>query len=123
MLVLPGALAAQSARAVAVSRRRPYCHLMRSRAAVTTLVLGALAAFGGGAGCRLGEKDAASYQGVIEYEERDLAFEVPGRLIEIPVVEGDTLGAGAIIARLDDSLRDAARATRAPPRRRPRAIS
>jgi HlyD family secretion protein len=56
------------------------------------------------AGCRRGDHEGFPHQGVIEYEERDLAFEVSGRLAEVAVREGDTVGPGALIARLDDSL-------------------
>lgn len=62
-------------------------------------------------GCRRAAADAG-YQGVIEYEERDLAFEVQGRLVELPVEEGQTLKAGDLIARLDDSLAKSSRDAR-----------
>ena len=57
-----------------------------------------------GAACRRDDADENRYQGVIEYEERDLAFEVLGRLVERPVVEGQTVKTGALLARLDDPL-------------------
>jgi HlyD family secretion protein len=41
---------------------------------------------------------------VVEYEERDLAFEVTGRLAEVPVHEGDTVAAGALLARISPDL-------------------
>src|SRR4029078_8691474 len=66
-----------------------------------------------GAGCRRSDGDAQRYQGVIEYEERALAFEVQGRLIEVPVIEGQTVQAGALIARLDDTIQKSARDARA----------
>lgn len=56
-------------------------------------------------GCR--EADLAErglFQGVVELEERVLAFEVAGRVEEVSVARGDTLAAGASIARIDDSL-------------------
>jgi HlyD family secretion protein len=53
------------------------------------------------------------YQGVIEYDERDLGFEVQGRLVEVPAVEGQSLRAGDLIARLDDSLERSSRDARA----------
>jgi HlyD family secretion protein len=72
----------------------------------------ALAVAGAGA-CRRGDADSSRYQGVIEYDERDLAFEVPGRLVEVPVDEGQRLHAGELIARLDDGLEKSTRDARA----------
>jgi len=66
-----------------------------------------------GAACRRDDADENRYQGVIEYEERDLAFEVLGRLVERPVVEGQTVKAGDLLARLDDTLERSARDARA----------
>jgi HlyD family secretion protein len=53
--------------------------------------------------CGRGDEEG-SLQGVVELQERDLSFEVAGRLTDIPVREGDALPAGALIARLDDRL-------------------
>jgi HlyD family secretion protein len=64
-------------------------------------------------GCRRDDADQNRYQGVVEYEERDLAFEVLGRIIELPVVEGQTVRAGDLVARLDDTLEKSARDARA----------
>jgi HlyD family secretion protein len=66
-----------------------------------------------GIGCRRDDADQNRYQGVVEYEERDLAFEVLGRIIELPVVEGQTVRAGDLVARLDDTLEKSARDARA----------
>jgi HlyD family secretion protein len=66
-----------------------------------------------GLACRRGDADENRYQGVIEYEERDLAFEVLGRLIERPVVEGQAVKPGDLLARLDDTLEKSARDARA----------
>jgi len=63
--------------------------------------------------CRREDSDQNRYQGVIEYEERDLAFEVLGRIIELPVIEGQTVHAGELVARLDDTLEKSARDARA----------
>jgi HlyD family secretion protein len=52
------------------------------------------------------------FQGVVELEERQLAFEVPGRVAELAVRAGDTLAPGRLIARLDDGLARAAVAAR-----------
>ena len=66
-----------------------------------------------GVGCRRDDADRDRYQGVVEYEERDLAFEVLGRIIELPAVEGQTVRAGDLMARLDDTLEKSAREARA----------
>jgi len=63
--------------------------------------------------CHRGDGDENRYQGVVEYEERDLAFEVLGRLVERPVVEGQSVKAGDLLARLDDTLAKSARDARA----------
>ena len=62
--------------------------------------------------CRRGDGDENRYQGVVEYEERDLAFEVLGRIIELPAVEGQTVRAGDLLARLDDTLEKSVRDAR-----------
>jgi len=62
--------------------------------------------------CRRDDADENRYQGVIEYEERDLAFEVLGRIIELPAVEGQTVRAGDLLARLDDTLEKSVRDAR-----------
>jgi HlyD family secretion protein len=66
-----------------------------------------------GPACRRGDADENRYQGVIEYEERDLAFEVLGRIVERPVVEGQSVKPGDLLARLDDTLEKSARDARA----------
>ena len=38
---------------------------------------------------------------VVAKETVDLAFQVGGQLVELPVIEGETLEAGAVVARLD----------------------
>jgi HlyD family secretion protein len=42
------------------------------------------------------------YTGFVEGEERVVRSEVTGRVLEVPFREGDTVPAGAIVARLDD---------------------
>lgn len=54
----------------------------------------------------------AGWQGVVEYAERTLAFEVPGTLASVSVREGDRLPAETEIARLDDTLERLARNAR-----------
>jgi HlyD family secretion protein len=45
-----------------------------------------------------------SYQGVIEHDERALAFELAGRVRSVAVRKGDTVRAGGELAALDDQL-------------------
>ncbi|MFZ6184925.1 HlyD family secretion protein [Nannocystis pusilla] len=47
---------------------------------------------------------AGQFQGVVELDERVLAFEIPGRVLAVAVTEGHWLEAGDEIARLDDTL-------------------
>lgn len=54
--------------------------------------------------CGRGEQMEGRFQGVVEYDERDLSFEVAGRIVEVKVREGDALTPGTVIARLDDRL-------------------
>jgi len=44
------------------------------------------------------------YQGMIEYEQRDLAFEVPGRVVEVKVARDQDVAPGEVLARLDDAI-------------------
>jgi len=45
---------------------------------------------------------AVSASGIIEPQARvNLAFQIPGRVVEVPVEVGDTVEAGAVLARLD----------------------
>jgi HlyD family secretion protein len=76
------------------------------RGVVAWALVGALAALA--PGCRRRDSDADAYQGVVEYEERDLGFEVSGRVRELTVHEGDVLEAGALIARVDPDLEESA---------------
>ena len=55
-------------------------------------------------GCVPRDSDASAYQGVVEYDERDLGFEVSGRVRELAVHEGDMLQPGTLIARVDPEL-------------------
>jgi len=75
-------------------------------------VLAAGLAVGLAAGCREREADPDTFQGVVEYEERDLGFEVTGRVTEIPVHEGDRLAPQALIARVAPELERSALAVR-----------
>lgn len=60
-------------------------------------------------GC--GQADAASrgaYQGIVELDERVLAFEVAGRIDEVPVDRGDEVEKGQVLATLDPQLAELA---------------
>jgi HlyD family secretion protein len=67
------------------------------------------------AGCAPEPEDphADAWQGVIELEERVLAFELPGQLVAVDVDEGDVVDRGAPVARLDDRLERLGRDARA----------
>jgi HlyD family secretion protein len=47
------------------------------------------------------DSDRLRLSGTIEVTQVDLAFKIPGRLVERTVDEGDTVAAGQIVARLD----------------------
>src|SRR5688500_2468050 len=47
--------------------------------------------------------ERAGYQGVIELDERVLAFEVPGRVTTMTAVRGDQVDPARVLATLDDS--------------------
>lgn len=55
-------------------------------------------------GCKKPELTDGRYQGMIEYERRDLAFELPGRVAQVAVARGQELAPGALIARQDDTF-------------------
>src|SRR5947208_3521734 len=50
-----------------------------------------------------------AFQGVVEFDEVPLGFELGGRVQRIQVREGDRIKAGAPIATLDDALERSAR--------------
>jgi HlyD family secretion protein len=55
--------------------------------------------------CRAEEAlEGSELQGIIEFDDRSLAFEVAGRLVVVSVEEGDVLKPGQELARLDDKL-------------------
>jgi len=64
-------------------------------AALTVLALAA---------CDRHRDELAGYQGVVELEERDLAFEVSGRLAAVDVQPGARVEPTTVVARLDDAL-------------------
>jgi HlyD family secretion protein len=55
-------------------------------------------------GCHRGDISHGRYQGMIEYDDRALSFEGPGRVIELRVKRGQIVKAGDVVARQDDSL-------------------
>ncbi len=57
---------------------------------------------------RQSHDEPAEFQGVVEFEEVQLAFEYPGRLREVAVRRGDRVAAGERLAALDDTLERAA---------------
>jgi HlyD family secretion protein len=55
-------------------------------------------------GCHRGDVTEGRYQGMIEYDDRALSFEGPGRIAELRVRRGQVVKAGDVVARQDDSL-------------------
>jgi HlyD family secretion protein len=55
-------------------------------------------------GCRGGTPVPDGFQGIVEYESRVLAFEVPGRVERVDAHRGDVVRAGQVLAALDDTL-------------------
>jgi HlyD family secretion protein len=72
------------------------------------LVVGLLAA----AGCARRAPEVDLDQGVVEYQERDLGFELTGRITDLQVHEGDRVGAGALIARIAPDIEQSTLAAR-----------
>lgn len=67
-----------------------------------------------GAGCGTKRTDAPErVQGIVEHEERILAFEVGGRVKELAADRGDDVSAAAILGVLDDGLERPLRDARA----------
>lgn len=54
-----------------------------------------------------------SYQGVLEFEERVLGFEVGGRLASLTVARGDFVETGTALATIEDTVQKALRDARA----------
>ena len=66
------------------------------------------------AACEPGRSKVPSpYQGVVELDQRVLAFEVGGRLLTVGLERGQTVKAGTLLATLDDTLAQSAKAARA----------
>lgn len=56
------------------------------------------------ASCQPRSQLPVGFQGVVEFEERRLGFEFPGRITSLEVNVGSVVERGSVIARLDDSL-------------------
>lgn len=76
------------------------------------LVILGLVVVAGCARARADTKAEEEFQGVAELDERHLAFEVSGRLLEVRAREGDAVARGALVAAIDGSLEEQARAAR-----------
>lgn len=63
-------------------------------------------------GCRTHASVPAGFQGLLEYDERVIGFELPGRVKDVPVHRGQVVEAGDVLARLDDGLELASRDAR-----------
>ncbi|MDX2167042.1 MAG: HlyD family efflux transporter periplasmic adaptor subunit [Deltaproteobacteria bacterium] len=68
------------------------------------LIIVAAAALAAAIGYLVWHRDGTidHYTGVVEGEERVIRAEVPGRVLTVAFGEGDTVPAGAVLARLDD---------------------
>jgi HlyD family secretion protein len=85
-----------------------------SRAIALALVALALAAGGVAAfGCGKRARGPASFQGVVEYEDRTLSFELGGRVEQLDVRRGDVVDDGKLLARIDETIEKLARDARA----------
>jgi len=83
-----------------------------SRAGGLAVIIGTCCALGcSGDGASANDFEPAS--GVVEFDERTLAFEVGGRVRDVRVDKGDEIAPGAFIAALDDSLERPVRDARA----------
>ena len=65
-----------------------------------------------GPGCEPKDRHPGALQGVIEFDERLLGFEVGGRLAAIRVARGASVRKGELLATLDDTLERASRESR-----------
>lgn len=82
---------------------------VRGRRQVIALGLAAALGLLPGAGCRRSKVPGPPRaSGYIEATDVRVSAEVGGRVLEVPVAEGDRVAAGAVIARLDTSAADLA---------------
>jgi HlyD family secretion protein len=56
------------------------------------------------ASCRRTPPVPVGYQGLVEYDEHVVSFEVPGRVERVVVNRGDLVAADQIVAKLDDTV-------------------
>jgi HlyD family secretion protein len=56
------------------------------------------------AGCSRASATPPGFQGVLEFDDRVISFEVPGRVRQVAVRRGDVVSEGAVLAMLDDTL-------------------
>ena len=75
-----------------------------TRRVATGSVLGVAAMLVLGGCARRPAPHGDAYQGVIEFEETVMAFDVGGRVTEVDVKEGDPVRQDMVLARLDDDL-------------------
>ncbi|HEX8795359.1 MAG TPA: HlyD family efflux transporter periplasmic adaptor subunit [Polyangiaceae bacterium] len=54
--------------------------------------------------CHRGPEVPPGFQGVVEYDQRVIGFEVPGRIEQVAVQRGDLVKTGQLLAKLDDTL-------------------
>lgn len=54
--------------------------------------------------CRRGPEVPPGFQGIVEYDQRVIGFEVPGRIEQVAVQRGDLVKTGQLLAKLDDTL-------------------
>lgn len=87
----------------------PAASTIRARA----LACAALAWAASGCGRASAGMDDDALQGVVEFDDRRLGFELAGRVHTVSLARGDLVRAGAEVATLDDSLERPARAARA----------
>jgi HlyD family secretion protein len=66
--------------------------------ATTTIALAVLC------GCRRGQTVPPGYQGLVEYDQRVVSFEVAGRVERVDVSRGDLVTPGQTLAKLDDTI-------------------
>lgn len=66
-----------------------------------------------GIACGPNHRLPEGYQGVVEHDERLVAFEVVGRVARVPVKRGDAIKEGDVLAVVDDTLERLTRDARA----------
>jgi len=71
---------------------------------IKNAALGGLAMALALAGCPRAAPTPPGYQGVVEYDERVLSFEVAGRVQEVRVKRGDVVKPGDLLATVDDTV-------------------